>query len=154
MVFRLRQDKNSPVLQNHIATIENILSMLDVNPSEARAHTMESYRWAFRWGSVEVDVNIMERGSRAFFQVTAPIIYLPDSQRENLLYGILELNLEMTSAAMGVYRDVIYVFSERPIEGMDAEEARFIITQVAHYADELDHRLVQDFGGRLYHPQP
>ena len=41
-------------------------------------------------------------------------------------------------------------FSERPLEGLDAVEANNIITLVAGYADEMDDKLVGEFGGRLY----
>jgi hypothetical protein len=42
------------------------------------------------------------------------------------------------------------VVSERPLNGMDTEEARYIITQVAHYADELDNRLADEFDTQLF----
>jgi hypothetical protein len=45
---------------------------------------------------------------------------------------------------------VIYVFNERPLEGLDATETNNIITLVAGYADDLDNQLVNEFGGRLY----
>jgi hypothetical protein len=63
---------------------------------------------------------------------------------------LLELNLQLTNAAMGVHLDVVYVFSERPLEGLDAVEANNIITLVATYADDLDDKIVTEFGGRLY----
>jgi len=40
---------------------------------------------------------------------------------------LLELNLQLTAAALGVYLDVVYVFSERPLDGMDSKEANSII---------------------------
>jgi len=44
----------------------------------------------------------------------------------------------------------VYVFYERPIEGLDAPEMNSIITLVSQYADEWDDKLVAEFGGRLY----
>jgi ABC-type enterochelin transport system ATPase subunit len=60
------------------------------------------------------------------------------------------MNLQMTAVALGVHQDTVYAFHERPLEGMDAAEANSVINTVAGYADELDDRLVQEFGGRLY----
>jgi hypothetical protein len=45
---------------------------------------------------------------------------------------------------------VVYIFSERPLAGLDGNEANFIISQIAGYADDLDNQLVNEFGGRLY----
>ena len=47
-------------------------------------------------------------------------------------------------------RDRATVFSERPLEGLDAVEADQIISTVAAYADEWDDKLVAEFGGRVY----
>ena len=33
---------------------------------------------------------------------------------------------------------------------MDADEANTIVNLVAHYADDLDDKLLTEFGGRLY----
>jgi ABC-type enterochelin transport system ATPase subunit len=58
--------------------------------------------------------------------------------------------MQLTNAALGVYQDVVYVFSERPLQDLDSSEASTIITMVAGYADDLDNALVNEYGGRLY----
>ena len=52
--------------------------------------------------------------------------------------------------SLGVYLDVVYVYSERPLDGLDIVEANAIINAVATWADELDDKLVAEFSGRLY----
>ena len=44
----------------------------------------------------------------------------------------------------------MFIFSERPLAGLDPVEVDFIIEQVARFADDLDDQLVSEFGGRLY----
>ena len=78
------------------------------------------------------------------------MIHLPINGLLPLYRRLLELNLQLTNASIGVYLDVVYVFSERPLEGLDSIEANHIIEIIAHYADELDDKLVSEFGGRLY----
>jgi hypothetical protein len=77
-------------------------------------------------------------------------MHLPMSNLLPLYRRLLELNLQLTAAAIGVHLDVVYVFSERPLDGMDAAEANTIINLVSAYADDLDDKLVTEFGGRLY----
>lgn len=91
-----------------------------------------------------------QQGNAGNLQVLSPLMHLPASGLLPLYRHLLELNLQLTNAAIGVYQDVVYVYNERPLEGMDAAEANAIITLVARYADELDNKLVTEFGGRLY----
>jgi len=77
-------------------------------------------------------------------------MHLPSSGLLPLYRRLLELNLQITNAAFAVYLDVVYVFSERPLTGLDAAEADNIINLVAAYADDMDNKLVEEFGGRLY----
>jgi hypothetical protein len=150
MPIRYRQDMSSATLLKSVADIENILSMIDINPNEARAHSIEGFRWLFRWGSAHIEVTVIERGAIGYFQLYAPLMTLPETGLETFFRALLTQNLEMTSAALALHENVVYVFSERPIEGMDTEEARYIITHVASYADDLDNYLVNTYGGRLY----
>jgi hypothetical protein len=150
MPVRTSQDKSSESLIAHMNNIERILSMIDVNPTEARAHSIDGFRWVFQWGSAGVEVNVVERGKHGYFQVSSPLVYLPQDNLEQLYRRLLEYNWEMTNVAFAVHGDVVYVVSERPLNGMDTEEARYIITQVAYYADDLDNKLADEFGTRLY----
>jgi hypothetical protein len=150
MPIPYRQDMSSATLLKYVGDIENILSMIDINPNEARAHSIEGFRWFFHWGSAHIEVTVIEREASGYFRVFAPLMTLPASNRETLFRALLNHNLEMTSAALALYDDVVYVFSERPLEGMDTEEARYIITRVASYADDLDNYLVTTYGGKLY----
>lgn len=150
MPIRSIQDTNSQSLIQHMNNIESILSMIDINPTAARAHSIDGFRWLFMWGSARVEVNVVERGLLGYFQVSCPMIYLPKHNLDVLYRRLLEYNWEMTNVAFAVHGDLVYVVSERPLNGMDTEEARYIITQVAHYADELDNRLADEFDTQLF----
>ncbi len=150
MPIRYRQDMSSTTLLKYVSDIENILSMIDINPNEARAHSIEGFRWLFRWGSARIEVTVIERDAVGYFQISSPLMTLPDAGIETFFRALLNHNLEMTSAALALHENIVYVFSERPLDGMDTEEARYIITRVASYADDLDNHLVNTYGGSLY----
>lgn len=137
-------------LQQHAATIDAILRQIGLPPEETRIPTNEGYGWSFRRGSAVIEIYLSEQDEQGYLQVLSPIIHLPTSAVLPLYRRLLELNLQLTSAALGVYNDVVYVFYERPVKGLDAGEANDIITKVAGYADDLDDQLVEEFGGRLY----
>jgi len=145
-----RNNRQGSALDQYAVTVEKILTSVGVDPSQARLDTEQGYAWSFQRGSAIIEVYVSQQGDRGYLQVLSPILHIPSSGLLPLYRRLLELNLSLTNASLGVYMDVVYVFNERPLNGLDANEANFIITQIAQYADEMDNELVNEFGGRLY----
>lgn len=140
----------TPHIQQYAAAVEQILLGIGIDPAQARMSTADGYGWSFRRGSAVIEVYIALRDDVGYLQVLAPILHLPAAGLLPLYRHLLELNLQLTNASIGVYLDVVYLFSERPLEGMDSVEANDVINLVAAYADELDDQIAGEFGGRLY----
>lgn len=130
--------------------VEQILLGIGVDPALARMNVDSGFGWNFKRGSALIEIYIAQADDVAYFQVLSPIMHLPPTNLLPLYRRLLETNLQITNAAFGVHQDIIYIFSERRLEGMDAQEANTIINMVAQYADEFDDRLIAEFGGRLY----
>lgn len=151
MLFSGRKHHSSAkALEHHADTVEDILGSLNINLDEARLSTEQGFGWSFRRGSAIIEVYISEHDGEGYLQVLAPILIIPESGILPLYRRLLELNLQLTNASLGVFFEVVYVFSERPLQGLDSIEADAIIRTVAEYADDLDNNLVSEFGGRLY----
>lgn len=150
MMFSRRQQANTANLTHYAQTVESILASFGINPAEARTNTDSGYSWSFRHGSAVIEVYVSEQNGEGYMQVLAPIVHLPAAGLLPLYRHLLELNMQLTNAALGVFYDVVYVFNERPLNGLDPEEAHHIIRMVAGYADDLDNQIVNEFGGRLY----
>lgn len=150
--FRGRNNRNEaqPSLESYAGTVEQILPAVGIDPVAARMQTDEGYGWTFKRGSATIEVFVAQQENTGYLQVLSPIMHLPSSGLLPLYRHLLELNLGLTNATLGVYQDVVYVFSERPLQGMDAGEANTIIQLVGDYADDLDDKLVAEFGGRRY----
>ncbi|HLV37417.1 MAG TPA: YbjN domain-containing protein [Spirillospora sp.] len=130
--------------------VQQVLVSIGVDPDQSRLSVNNGYGWNFRYGSAIIEVYIHRNEEGSYFQVLSPIIHLPQGGLLPLYRRMLELNLQLTNAALGVYHDTVYVFSERPLDGLDPVEVNSTISRVAAYADDLDNRLVAEFGGRLY----
>jgi type III secretion system-like peptide-binding chaperone len=150
MFWRSKQPQRSGSLEQHSITVENILANIGIAPARARMDTDQGYGWSFQRGSALIEIYIAEQDGREYLQVVSPIVHVPSGGLLPLYRRLLELNLSLTNASLGIYLDVIYVFNERPLTGLDAEEADFVIKQISEYADKLDNQLVNEFGGRLY----
>jgi len=129
--------------------IDGVLTALGLNPTEARIP--DSYTWQFQRGTALIEVRLVqEDGANTFFQISAPVMHLPHDNLLRLYRRLLELNMQLVGAAFAIYRDVIYLVDERPVPGLDDNEAHAMINTVAGFADQLDDSLVNEFGGRLY----
>lgn len=150
-MFNFRGSKRPSFrLETYAAAVEQNLQAVGIDVVNSRMNLEEGFGWAFRRGSAAIEVYITHQDNIGYLQVLSPIMHLPSSGLLPLYRRLLELNLQLTSASLGLYLDVVYVFSERPLDGLDSVETNTLITQVAHYADELDDKLVKEFGGRLY----
>jgi len=150
MLFSGRKRTGGGSLEAYAATVEQILAKLGIDPAQSRLASEQGYAWSFRRGSANIEIYVSQQGDRGYLQVLAPIMHLPSAGLLPLYRRLLELNLQLTNAALGVYLDVVYVFYERLVDGLDTVEVDTIVGNVAHYADELDNMLVNEFGGRLY----
>ena len=143
------EDQGDQQLALSARVVENILASIDVDPTTARMDVESGYAWNFWSGSALIEIYLTPE-DWGYLQVLSPIMHLPQSNLLPLYRRLLELNLEMTNAALGVHEEVVYVFHERLLEGLDAVEADVIVRRLAQYADELDDVLVEEFGGRMY----
>lgn len=144
------QPTEEKTLASYAQTVEQILATIGIAPDSARLNIDHGYGWSFRRGSAIIEVYVSQQGDRGYFQVLSPILHLPATGLLALYRRLLDLNMQLTNASLGTYQDVVFVFNERILDGLDAVEANYIITMVAGYADDLDNQLLNEFGGRLY----
>lgn len=132
-----------------LRAVEGILGAIGVDPDAARMAVESGYGWNFQRGSALIEVYLTPE-EQGYLQVLSPIMHLPASNLLALYRRLLELNLQLTNAALGLHEDVVYLYHERLLAGLDAAEADAIIRRLAQYADELDDALAAEFGGRMY----
>ena len=132
-----------------LRAVEGILEAIGVDPLAARMEVERGYGWNFQRGSALIEVYLTPE-DQGYLQVLSPIMHLPASNLLALYRRLLELNLQLTNAALGLHEDVVYLYHERLLAGLDAGEADAIIRRLAQYADELDDTLSEEFGGRMY----
>ena len=148
--FLGRNQPQAGGLQGYAAVVEQILAAAGVDVTAARMATETGFGWTFVRGSATIELYVSEQDGTGYLQVLSPILHLPSNGLLPLYRRLLEMNLQLTNAAIGVHEDKVYLFSERPLEGLDGAEANTIINLVSGYADELDDKLIAEFGGRLY----
>lgn len=98
-------------------------------------------------GSATVRINVLEE--HGVLLLIAPIMKVPERNREALYRRLLELSFLATSdAAFAIDRttDMVYLRSLRRLEGIEYDEFDDLLHTIATVADEWDDKLRGQFG--------
>jgi hypothetical protein len=143
-------------MQRYQALIEEILADLGVNPAQTRQRAEDQsvqYSWSLKFGSANIFMDLLVEDGEGFLRLDSPILYLPPVEnREDFFSWILQLNHNLAEAAFSISGKEVHIVSTRPLEGLDADEARSILTRICGYADDLDNALNMEFGAPLWRP--
>lgn len=130
---------------NHQETIQTVIASMD--PDKTAVVNQTNNTWKFRYGTVDVVVNITGEDPGDTFTVFASVLTYPVKEETRLLKFLLEKNATETfEARFAIQNDQVLVMATRSVEDLSAPEISRIITVVAAIADEYDEELQSQFG--------
>lgn len=124
--------------------IEEIIIEWDLKPDEL--YNSELQKWGLVQGSVDFFISLFNYDGTDFFECSAIIVKLPDENLLAFYRKLLELNDFYIGVKLAVKDNQVWLYGQRECEGMDKDEARRIIDNVRITADDIDVRLMQEFG--------
>ncbi|MBW4688760.1 MAG: YbjN domain-containing protein [Komarekiella atlantica HA4396-MV6] len=133
---------------NHVEVIENVIDSLEQDDSAMVSHTPEGgYLWKFKYGSVEVFVQLTGKSDEDTITVWSVVLQLPAKDEPRLMRYLLELNCSSTlEARFGIIENRIVVISTRTLAELSPGEVSRLITIVATIADDNDEALQSEYG--------
>ncbi|HEY9803018.1 MAG TPA: YbjN domain-containing protein [Leptolyngbyaceae cyanobacterium] len=133
---------------NHVEIIENVIDSLEQDDSAMVSHSPEgSYLWKFKYGTVEVFIQLTGTTDEDTITVWATVLQLPAKDEPKLLRHLLELNCSSTfEARFGIIENKVVVISIRTLAEISPGEVSRLITIVATVADDYDEALQSEFG--------
>lgn len=132
---------------NHVEVIQTVIASLQQDESAMVSQTQESYLWKFKYGSVEVFVQLTGLKDEDTLTVWAPVLKLPARDEGRLMRQLLEMNWSSTfESCFGIFNNQVAVLSTRTLTELSPGEISRLITVVASIADENDESLQADFG--------
>ncbi|MEQ8757008.1 MAG: YbjN domain-containing protein [Coleofasciculus sp. G1-WW12-02] len=135
------------VTVNYVETIETVISSLEQDDSAMVSHNDEGYLWKFKYGSVEVFVQLTGSTDEDTFTVWSSVLHLPAEKEAELMRRLLEMNWSDTfEARFGIVDDQVVVLSSRTVAELSPGEISRAITIVATIADDNDEALQEEFG--------
>ncbi|RCJ21359.1 hypothetical protein A6770_30555 [Nostoc minutum NIES-26] len=133
---------------NHVEVIENVIDTLEQDDSAMVSHTSEGgYFWKFKYGSVEVFVQLTGKSDEDTITVWSVVLKLPAKDEPKLMRHLLELNCSSTfEARFGIIENQVVVISTRTLAELSPGEVSRLIAIVATIADDNDEALQSEFG--------
>ena len=131
---------------NHIVqTIQTVIASMDAENSALENQTEDT--WKFKYGTVEVVVNITGIEPTDTFTVFSTVLSAPFKDEAKMTRWLLEKNAADTfEARYAIQNDQVLVLSSRSVEDLSPAEISRIITIVAAIADDNDEIIKENFG--------
>ncbi|MEO0541489.1 MAG: YbjN domain-containing protein [Cyanobacteria bacterium P01_A01_bin.105] len=128
---------------SHIEVIETVIDSLAQDNSAMVSHDeADSYLWKFKYGTVEVYVQLTGTTDDDTLTVWSPVLKLPVQNQDKLLHSLLEMNCGDTfEACFGISNQEVLILASRIMADINPGEISRLITIVASLADEQDESL-------------
>jgi hypothetical protein len=134
------------VTVNYIDVIETVISSLQQDQSAMVSHTDAGYLWKFKYGSVEVFVQLPGTSDEDILTVWSPILKLPVQNEAGLLRKLMEMNWTNTfESRFAIVGNQVVVSAQRTLAELSPAEVSRNITIVATIADDNDEALQAEF---------
>lgn len=132
---------------NYIDVIQTVIASLDHDQSAMVSQTGDGHLWKFKYGSVQVFVQLTGMADEDAFTAWSPVLKLPAKDEPQLMRKLLEMNWANTfNARFCIFNDQVLVVASRSVAELSPGEISRIITVVAGIADDNDEALQAEFG--------
>ena len=151
MLQTISSDESTSQVENAsgslIEVIETVIDSLDSDQTAMVNRSEEGHLWKFKYGTVEVFVQLTGLLEDDTLTVWAAVLKLPAKDEPKLMRQLLEKNWSDTlEARFGIMNNEVVVVTNRSIADLSPGELSRAITIVATIADESDEPLVAEFG--------
>jgi hypothetical protein len=134
------------VTMNYVEVIETVISSLQQDQSAMVSHTDEGYLWKFKYGSVEVYVQLLGTTDEDTLTVWSPVLKLPVQNEAQLLRKLMTMNWSDTfESRFAIVDNQVVVSAQRTLAELSPAEVSRNITIVATIADDNDEPLQAEF---------
>ena len=142
----ISEEGDEETTTNPVEVIETVISSLEQDGSAMVNHSEDGYLWKFKYGTVEVYVQLTGETDDDTLTTWSPVHKLPVQNEAAMMRRLLELNCGSTfEACFGLLDDSVVVFASRTLKDINPSEISRLMTIVASIADENDEELLKDY---------
>ncbi|NJK41965.1 MAG: YbjN domain-containing protein [Acaryochloridaceae cyanobacterium SU_2_1] len=138
--------EDSSYTLNYTDVIETVIASLDAYNNALVSSNDEGHIWTFKYGSVEVFIQLTGDSEDDSFTVWSPVLQLPVQNQGALMEQLMELNwLSTFEAHFSVFNQQVVTVTTRSVADLSPGEVAHLITLVASIADDHDQDLQAAF---------
>ncbi|WP_299484577.1 YbjN domain-containing protein [Acaryochloris sp. IP29b_bin.137] len=131
---------------NYTDIIETVISSLDQHNNVLVNASADGHIWKFKYGSVDVFIQLTGSSEDDSFTVWSPVLQLPVQNETQLMQKLLELNwLSTFEAHFSMFNQQVVAVTSRSVADLSPGEISHLITLVATIADDHDEGLQAEF---------
>nr|WP_236619065.1 YbjN domain-containing protein [Acaryochloris sp. CCMEE 5410] len=131
---------------NYTDIIETVISSLDQHNNVLVNSSEDGHIWKFKYGSVDVFIQLTGSSEDDSFTVWSPVLQLPVQNETHLMRKLLELNwLSTFEAHFSMFNQQVVAVTSRSVADLSPGEISHLITLVATIADDHDDELQAEF---------
>lgn len=141
----MTEDKD---LNSFYEIVEEALTMLDIDPNDARSS--QAGQWNLQAGEMVVWIDVWrhEKDNNVYLQVMAPIMVInKDQKNEELFQELLEINNVIFSVSFALNNDIVYLKSIEDAAQINVEAVLSKLKFCGYYTDYYEKRLISKFNG-------
>lgn len=140
------EDSETSITAGYVEVIETVISSLEQEGTAMVNHSEDGYLWKFKYGTVDVFVQLTGETDDDTLTTWSPVHKLPVQDEPGMMRRLLELNCGGTfEACFGLLDQNVVVFASRTLKDINASEISRLMTIVASIADENDEVLLKDY---------
>lgn len=130
----------------YVDVIETVIASLEQEGSAMVNHSDGGHLWKFRYGTVDVFVQLSGETDDDTLTTWSPVHKLPVQNEAEMMHRLLRLNCGATfEACFGLLDQSVVVFATRTLKDINASEISRLMTVVATIADDYDEVLRADY---------
>ena len=139
-------DEEDTMGSSPLEVIETVISSLEQEGTAMVNHSEDGHLWKFKYGSVDVFVQLTGESNDDTLTVWSPVHKLPVQNETDMMRKLLELNCGNTfEACFGLLDNSVVVFSARTLMDINPSEISRLMTIVASIADDNDEELLKNY---------
>ncbi len=132
---------------NHVEVIENVIDTLEQDDSAMVSQpSTGAYLWKFKYGSVEVFVQLTGITDEDTLTVWSVVLKLPAKNEPQLMRRLLEMNSSTFESRFAIIDNQVVALGTSTLAELSATDVSRLITVVATVADNNDDTLQSEFG--------
>lgn len=134
-------------IEDRVNTIETVISSLAEEGSPLVSRQGSRTLWKFRYGTIEVLVQLTGPSDEDTLTVWSAVLDLPAKNEGEMMAELMAANWSSTlEARFAITSNQVVVVTSRTVEDLSAAEISRAITLVASIADESDEPLIAKYG--------